>query len=147
MDPATLAATATSLLLPYIVKAGKLTLDKISEEMPETLGNLWKAISNRFQEKPAAAEAAKELAENPEDTDNQELFTVQLKKAIKEDEEFARLLNGLVEKVQSDSSIKIGGDGVVATNNSIAVGGDVQINGNTGSTISLGNIQGGRNEK
>ena len=72
---------------------------------------------------------------------------MQLRKAIKEDEEFAKLLVGLVEKAQSDPGIHIGGDGVVATNNSIAVGGDVQISGNTGSTISLGNIQGDSKKK
>ena len=140
MDPATLATTATSLLLPYIAKAGKLTLDKISEEMPETLGKLWKAISKRFEGKPAAAEAAQDLATHPEDTDNQEVFTMQLKKALKEDEDFAKLLADLVEQAKSDSSIHIGGDGAVATNNSVAVN-KFQADGNTG-TISIGNKSG-----
>jgi hypothetical protein len=140
MDPATLATTATSLLLPYIAKGGKLALDKISEEMPETLGKLWGAISKRFADRPAAIEAAKDLAQKPDDTDNQEVFIVQLKKALKEDEEFAKLLTGLVEQAKSDSSIHIGGDGAVASDHSIAVN-KFQADGNTG-TISIGNRSG-----
>jgi len=140
MDPVTLATTATSLLLPYIAKAGKLTLDKLSEEMPETVGKLWSAVSKRFEAKPAAAEAATDLVKNPGDMDNQEVFTMQLKKALKEDEEFAKLLTGLVEEAKNDSSISIGGDGAVANKNSVAVN-KFQADGNTGS-ISIGNKSG-----
>jgi hypothetical protein len=146
MDPATLATTATSLLLPYIVKAGKLTLDKISEGMPETLGNLWKAISNKSTVEPDVAKAANEIVQEPDNPDNQENFNLQLRRALKKDEAFASQLAELVEKVQNDSSIKIGGDGVVATNNSIAVSGGVQISSNSGS-VTFGNVQQGIQKK
>ena len=47
MDPITLATAATALLAPFIKKAGGVAMDKIAEQLPDTVGKIWNAISNK----------------------------------------------------------------------------------------------------
>ena len=120
MDPVTLAAAATSLLAPFIKKAGAAALDKIAEQLPDAVGKVWNALSN----KPSITEAASDLAQNPDDTFNEEAFKRQLQKEFTKDQDFASLLTDLVQNAKSESSITIGGDEITtrADNNTIAVG-------------------------
>jgi len=138
MDPITLATAATTLLAPFISKVGEKVLEKIGEQLPEKVGAVWNGIWNRLKEKPAAADAANDLVTNAENPDNQLTFTAQLKKALEKDESFAGQLTDLIEQAKSDPSINIGGDGVVANNNSIAVG-KIQIGGNVDGNMVIGN--------
>jgi hypothetical protein len=135
MDPITLATAATSLLAPFIKKAGAAAMGKLAETLPESVGKVWEAISNRAK---GAAEAASDLASNPDDADNEVFLKKQLQKALEKDQEFASMLTDLVEKAKSDPSINIGGDGVVANNNSTAVG-KVSIGGNVNGNFTVGN--------
>jgi len=134
MDPITLATAATSLLAPFIKKAGAAALDKIAEQLPDTVGRVWNALSNKSN----ITEAASDLAQNPDDADNEVFFKKQLQKAFEKDQEFASLLTDLIEKAKSDPSINIGGDGVVANNNSTAVG-KISIGGNVNGNFTIGN--------
>jgi ferritin len=139
MDPATLATSVTALLAPHIAKMGKAMMEKAIDKLPESIGGIWEAISDRFKDSPAATEAVNDLAKNAEDEDNREAFALQLKKVLKEDAEFASLLAELLEKAKSDASISNVGSGAVATNDSIAVG-NVDIDGNVGGDFIIGNI-------
>lgn len=134
MDPITLAAAATALLSPFIKKAGESAAEKLGEKLPEALGKIWNAIAN----KPSITEAAGDLAKNPDDADNEVVLKKQLQKALEKDQDFARLLTDLIEDAKKDSAINIGGDGVVANNNSTAVG-SVNIGGNVSGGFSIGN--------
>jgi len=138
MDPVTLATAATTLLAPYIAKMGETAMEKVGEQLPEKVGKIWEAISNRFKNKPAAADAANDLAKNAEDTDNQDAFALQLRKALKEDEEFAGLLTELLEQAKSETGISNVGDGAVATNHSNAVG-KIEVGGDLSGNIAIGN--------
>jgi hypothetical protein len=135
MDPITLATAATSLLAPFLKKAGAAAMDKLAETLPESVGKVWEAISNRAK---GAAEAASDLASNPDDADNEVFLKKQLQKALEKDQEFAILLTDLMEKAKSESSINIGGDGVIADNNSTAVG-KISIGGNVNGNFTIGN--------
>jgi len=126
MDPITLATAATSLLAPYIKKAGSAALDKIAEKFPESVGKIWDTITNRSG---VVAEAANDLAKNPDDADNEVFFKKQLQKALEKDQDFAGQLTDLLEKAKSDPSINIGGDGVVAMNNINAIKGNINLSG------------------
>jgi len=126
MDPVTLASTVTAFLAPVLTKFG--------ENFAEDAGKkLWDTIAGKFQDKPAAAGAASEFAAKADDPDNQEAFTLQLKKALKEDSDFAQEIAQLVDQYRNSaggiSNIK---DSTVATEGGIAAGsiqtGD--INGN-----------------
>jgi uncharacterized protein (DUF2267 family) len=138
MDPVTLATAVTTLLTPFISKISEKAIDKIAEQLPEKVGAVWNGLWNRMKEKPAAADAANDLITNVEDPDYQQIFTAQLKKLLEKDEGFASQLTDLVKEAKSDPSINIGGDGVVADNNSIAVG-KVSIGGNVNGNFVIGN--------
>lgn len=138
MDPITLATAATSLLAPYLKKAGEKALDKIAEQLPDTVGKVWNAISNKSS---SITEAASDLAKDPDDADNVGAFRKELRKAFEKDQDFAGLLTDLIEKAKNDPSINISGDGVVATGGSIAnnfnnAGGNI-----SGSTINISNTK------
>jgi hypothetical protein len=135
MDPITLATAATSLLAPFIKKAGAAAMDKLAEKMPEAVSKVWDAISKKSG---SAIEAAHDLAKNPDDTDNEVFFKKQLQKAFEKDQEFASLLTDLMEKAKGESNINIGGDGVVADNNSTAVG-KISVGGNVNGNFVIGN--------
>lgn len=135
MDPITLATAATSLLAPFIKKAGAAALDKLAEQLPDTVGKVWEAISNKSSN---VAEAAGDLAQNPDDADNEVVFRKQLQKVLEKDQDFASLLTGLVERAKSEASISVVGDGVVANNNSVAVR-DVSISGDLSGNLTIGN--------
>ncbi len=133
MDPITLATAATSLLAPFLKKAGTAALDKLAEQLPDTVGKIWNAISSKSS---SAVEAAGDLALNPDDADNEVVFKKQLQKALEKDQDFAGLLTDLMEQAKSESGISNIGDGVVATNGSIGnafkTGGSI-----SGSTINI----------
>lgn len=137
MDPITLATAVTSVLAPYIKKAGVATMDKLAENLPESVGKIWDAIASRSER---VTVAAKDLASDT-GPDNQEILQQQLQTALqltlKKDEELANLITGLIDKAKSEAGISNTGNGALANNNSVAVG-NLKVNGNTG-TISIGN--------
>ena len=137
MDALTLATAATSLLAPFIKKAGAAALDKLAEQVPDTIGKIWSALSNKSDR---ITEAATELADNPEDAFNEESFKRQLQKTFEKDQEFASLLSELVERAKSESSQAPAGDQITATatNNSVAVG-KISVGGNVNGNFVIGN--------
>jgi hypothetical protein len=128
MDPVSLATTVTSFLVPYLTKIG----GNLAEEAGK---KLWDTIAEKFKNKPAAEGAAEELMGEAEDPDNQEAFTLQLKKAFKEDPDFAKEIANLLAR-SSDGGIT-NTDGAVATNGSIAVN-DLQVSGDINGNIIVG---------
>jgi hypothetical protein len=119
MDPAELAMTVTNLLAPFLAKMGESMMEEVGAKLPEKIGKVWRAISNRFQGNPSASGAASDLVKDAEDTDNQEAFALQLKKVLKEDADFASTLTDLLGEARE--SISNVGEGAVATGGSIAV--------------------------
>ncbi|MCL4528347.1 MAG: hypothetical protein M1282_02925 [Chloroflexi bacterium] len=140
MDPVTLAATATTFLLPYLAKAGKIAIENIAKEMPDTVGVLWDKIAAKFQDKPAAAGAAQELASKADDEINQQTFKLQLQKALENDPAFAEEFESLFKKAQASVNINVQGSGAVATNGGVAAGqGGIAVGGNVEGNIIMGN--------
>ena len=140
MDPMTLASTATALLAPYLAKAGEAIAGEAISKLPEGVDKLWGLISNQFKGKPAAEGAAQDLAEKAGDPDNQEAFSLQLKKALKENPEFATQLADMLKPKAEGGSIQNTGSGAVATNGGVAAGaGGIAIGGNVGGSVVFGN--------
>ena len=135
VDPVALAAAVTSLLAPFIKEVGEKAMDKLAEQLPESVGKIWDAISNKSS---SATEAANDLAQNPDDADNEVFFKKQLQKVLEKDQDLANLLTDLMEKEKGESSISVVGDGVVANNNSVAVR-DVSVGGNLNGNLVIGN--------
>lgn len=140
MDPVTLAATATTFLLPYLAKAGKIAIENIAKEMPDTVGVLWDKISKKFQGKPAAEGAAQDLTANADDKDNQDAFALQLRKMLKDDPDFAAEFEGLLKQAQASVNINVQGSGAAASHGGVAAGqGGIAIGGNVDGNIVMGN--------
>lgn len=135
MDPITLAAAVTALLSPFIKKAGEAAAEKLGEKLPEGLGKIWKVISKKSSN---VKEAVDELGKNPDDPDNEVFFKKNLQKELEKDPEFAGMLAELLESAKKEQSIHIGGDGVVANNNSNAVG-KIEVGGDLTGNITIGN--------
>jgi hypothetical protein len=126
MDPSMLATAVTSLLAPYLAKAGGAILDRATAALPDAAANLWNTVTKHFEGKPAAA-AASDLAQKPSDEDQQALFAAQLKIALKNDPDFAAAVEELLKKASPEQQ---GGHNVTITTGNIA--------GNTGSSIAIG---------
>jgi hypothetical protein len=142
MDPTALAAAATALLAPYVAKAGEKLAEKVGEKLPEQMGKLWTAIAAKFKGKPAAEEAAKDLAANPKDEDNQAAFRKELKKLLAEDGGFVNELEQLLKSAQAATSITASQGGAVVMGDGTAIG----IEGNLSGNIVFGNNNTAANE-
>jgi hypothetical protein len=135
MHPTQLAAVVKDMLAPNIKKAG--SADKIADQLSGALRKVWDAIA---EGSPAAADAAADLASNPEDADNETFFKKQLQKSFEKNQGFAEQLTELLDRARSEAPKAPAGDQITATatNNSVAVG-KISIGGNVGGNIVTGN--------
>ncbi len=160
MDSTALAAAATALLAPYIAKAGEKLAEKVGEKLPDQIGKLWTAIAGKFKGKPAAEEAAKDLAAKPDDEDNQAAFRKELKKLLADDDDFVNELAKLFNTAKAayeksgdtfigDNAFKVGenyGTIVYGSGNQVGNTTNVRKGGidNSGSiTVGSGDVTGG----
>lgn len=121
----TQAVTTTLVpLLPYLLKAG----EKVAEEAGKKIaGNswdwakeLWAKVRPAIEAKPAALEAAQDVAQTPDDQDAQAALRVQLKKLLTDDQALAGEVNQWWERAQA-AGISVTASG----ERSVAIGGDV----------------------
>jgi hypothetical protein len=136
MDPATLATAATALLAPYLAKLGESFMEEAGARLPDKVGKVWETIVSRFKGNKTALSVASDLVKKANEPDNQEAFALQLKKVLKEDEEFASSLQSMLKEAQGQISNV--GDGAVATNGSIGVG-KIEVGGNLSGNLTIGN--------
>lgn len=136
MEPATLAPAVVTFLVPYLAKAGGKLADALAENAPAYAGKLWTAIVAKFEGKPAAEEAARDLTADPAEADNQAAFRKEIRKAAEEDPAWLALLADLLAKAQAETSqqVETSGDNNVVVN----VGGDARGNIIIGSNNTVG---------
>ncbi len=125
--------------LPFLMSGGKELVDeagkKMGEQAVEAAKKLWGKLRPRVEEKPAAAEAAQDVARAPEDGDALGALRIQLRKILESDLAFAAELTGLVEaagarvtyqgQVKGSGTLVQGSGNVVAGAGGIAAGRDV----------------------
>ena len=139
MDHATLATTAASFLVPYLVKTGEKAAETIGEKLPTAVSAMWNLIRTKFKGKPVAEEAITDLAVKPDDQLNQAAFTKQLKKMLESDSAFAVECEHLLNSAQHQSSDTIVSSGPVATHGGVAATtGGVAIKGNVQGNLTVG---------
>lgn len=132
LDIAALASTLTGLLvpaLPYLVKfgeqAGTEASKKIGVDAWEQAKTLWDKLRPHFEKKPAAQEAANDVADDPVSEDAQAALRQQLKKLLTEDSDFAlELAKALAASkpllgTAIDSSVSVEGGGVAFGSGSV----------------------------
>jgi len=112
MDPVSLASAATAFLLPQLTKIGEKVVGDFGKVA-------WDLIMETFKDKPASASTAEEFASNADDPDNQAAFEAQLRKAFKENPDFARELEGLLKQAKEAGITNT--DGAVAVESSTAI--------------------------
>lgn len=124
--------TALVPLLPYLLKAGEKAAEEtgktVADQSLEWAKSLWSKLKLKIEAKPAALEAAQDVAQVPEDKDVQAVLRVQLKKLLAEDQSLAEEVSRWLEEG------KAAGINVTASGErGVAIGGDVK-----GSTIVTG---------
>jgi len=136
MDIGALASSLTTALvplLPYLLKAGEKAAEETGKAVAgqswEWAKSLWTKLKPEVEAKPAALEAAQDVARAPEDEDLQAALRVQLKKLLTEDLSLAEVVSRWLDQGKAA--------GIIVTasgERSIAIGGKVK-----GSTIVTGN--------
>jgi hypothetical protein len=119
--------------LPTLVKAGEKAVEKaadaVSDEAFKYAKALWEKLRPGVDAKPAAKEAAEEVAARPDDEDAVAALRLQLRKLLEEDTKLAGDLAAIWQEAQAANVVQVTASG----ERSVAVGGDV-----TGSTIVTG---------
>lgn len=120
MDIVALAASLTPILVPYLVKAGQAAADEagkgIAGQGLELAKSLWSKLSPKVEAKPAALVAAQDVAEAPDDPDNEASFRKELKKLLTEDQALAAEVQSMLEAAgvnvtaSGDRAVAIGGN-------------------------------------
>jgi hypothetical protein len=135
MDIGALASSLTAALvplLPYLLKAGEKAAEEtgkaVAGQSLEWAKSLWTKLKPKVEAKPAALEAAQDVAHAPEDEDLQAALRVQLKKLLTEDQSLAEEVSRWLEQGKA-AGITVTASG----ERRVAIGGDVK-----GSTIVTG---------
>lgn len=131
MDIGALASSLTTALvplLPYLLKAGEKAAEEtgkaVADQSWEWAKSLWTKLKPEVEAKPAALEAAQDVARAPEDEDLQAVLRVQLKKLLTEDQSLAEEVRRWLEQGKA-----AGNTVTVSGERNIAIGGDAK--GNT----------------
>jgi hypothetical protein len=121
VDVAAVAALLAPAL-PYLTRAG----ERVATEAGQVLGGeawahaqrLWARLSGAVEARPAAQEAAQDVAADAQDGEAQVALVRQLRKILDSDPELAKEVEGLIGEAQKA--------GVVASGaRSVAIGGNV----------------------
>lgn len=109
--------------LPYLMKAG----EKVVEEGAKKFGTaawdqalaVWNKIRPQMEAKPAAVEAAQDVAEAPDDEDAQATLRQQLKKLLRDDPDLTSEIEKLIKSNRISTTVTASGT------RSVAIGGNV----------------------
>jgi hypothetical protein len=129
MDPALLSndlVVALAPFLPALLKLGESTATEMGKELGAEAGRwaseLWQRLAHPIGAKPAAREAAEDVARDPDDEDARAALRLQLRKLLSEDETLADDVGRLFQQWSSDprASVQVTAQG----ERSVAIGGD-----------------------
>ena len=119
--------------LPSLIKAGEKAVEKaadaVSDDAFKYAKALWDKLKPGVEAKPAAKEAAEEVAAHPDDDDALASLRLQLRKLLEQDQGLVDDLARIWQEAQAANVVQVTASG----ERSVAVGGDV-----TGSTIVTG---------
>jgi hypothetical protein len=110
MDVAGLTAFLAPLLPALLNIGGRVAQETVDAAGDEAVGfarRLWEKLRGKVEAKPAAEEAVKDVAENPQDEDLQTVLRVQLKKLLDEDPDLAAELSQLWDEGKATGAVTI----------------------------------------
>jgi len=132
MDPAVVSGLVVTLLRPFLkglVERASEIGEQAGKEAGKTALDLakavWTRLSPKLESRPAAKEAAEDVAKAPDDEDAAAFLRVQIRKLLEEDEDLGRDLDRMIKEGQRNGPI---GDNYVgsqtATSGGVNVGRD-----------------------
>ena len=110
MDPGIISTTVEATwtaLQPYLPVLATKAVEKVGSELPAAVGKLWSGLRAKFDTRPPAKEALVDMLKNPDDSDLQAAFRVQLKKILENEPAFVEELMGLVKETGARIDIKV----------------------------------------
>lgn len=110
IDLAPLAASAVTLLVPYLNEAAEKGIGTLAES---AAGSLYGLLKKKLTS-PAAQEALADAEQAPASADTQTVLRVQIEKALRNDEQLAALLSQLLAQMQAaapSQQANVAGDG------------------------------------
>lgn len=132
MDIKMLAQEVASFLtpfLPYLLKSGEKAIEEVSKRIGEDVWKsakaLWNKLFPKVEAKPAAIEAAQDVASDPDSKGALNALTWQLEKLFASDQTLAQDVKLLLEQAQVTQNTKVSVQG----NRNVTIGGDAS--GNT----------------
>jgi hypothetical protein len=135
MDIGALASSLTTALvpvLPYLLKAGEKAAEEtgkaVADQSLEWAKSLWVKLKPKVEAKPAALEAAEDVAQTPDDEYARAALHQQLKKLLTEDQSLAEEVSRWLEQGKAAGvNVSVTGE------RGVGIGGNV-----SGSTIITG---------
>lgn len=121
-------------LLGKVQEVAGEVVDAAARTAWEHARQIWDRLQPAVEQRPAAKEAAEDVASAPDDADAQAALRVQLKKLLTDDQTLASDLGSLLEQAR--------GAGVIATGEGSVAAGVIQAQGHG---VAAGIIQGGVN--
>jgi hypothetical protein len=130
MDPATIAVAVVSLVGPFLkgfLTGAKGAAEEMGEEaggkLKELAASIWAKLHPKLKDKPAAIEAAQDVANDPKDEDAVASLRYQLRKILEQDsvltEEFGSVLTqaqraGVIADTYITGGVHASGDHSIA---------------------------------
>ncbi len=137
-------AIIAGLLAPFLgsllkigTQAGAQAAEAIGSEAGQLATRVWERLGGKVENKPAAKEAAEDVAAQPDDQDAQAALRVQIRKILEEDAELQQALAAILEEGKQAGVIADRGGvviqgGIHATDGGVAAGRDITGNIRTG---------------
>jgi hypothetical protein len=140
INPASIAAEAFDLLLPYIKEIVDVGWQSMRETIPAGVRHLCKAVFDTLYSKPAGRDVITELRKTPNDADVQAALRIQLRIALQDRETYLAQIKRLLEYAKTEGGgfrAAQTGDGAIAQGSSSrAVGaGGMMIEGGIGGDV------------
>lgn len=127
MDIGLIATSTVSFLVPYLTRLGRKVASGIGEDLSgfaeDKIKALYESIKEKLKGDDYASKTLERLEEVPGDAIRQQTMQGILQESLKEDENFSKKLQQLLEEVNAAGGGVIQtGNGVVANNHSVAAG-------------------------
>ncbi len=131
IDPATLATTAVTCLVPFFKEAGKAVAKRVGDAATDTAVQLYNFLKTKLTS-PGASEALTKLEQTPDQQNRQDLFRLTLEEALVDNVQLRDELAALLERLAPEGDRTMQTANVSGNENAVA-----QVAG-TGNSVMIG---------
>lgn len=104
MDFQAIAINVVGALVPYFVKIGERTAEKIGEKLPDKISELYETIKKKFRGDSYAEESLRRVESKPEIKTRKENLKDVIAEKLEEDKKFTVQIQKLLEEIKSSPS-------------------------------------------